>query len=75
MEIIYTEMGANKGRISVARTLATMNVGEAWEPTTDEVDAFYIRTACWKLNKTLKREFSVRHTAETGNTIIITRLS
>lgn len=75
MEIIYTEMGANKGRISVARTLATMDKDEAWAPTTDEVDPFYIRTACWKLNKTLKREFSVRHTADTGNTIIITRIA
>lgn len=75
MEIIYTEKGVSKGRISVARTLATMDKGEQWTASVQDVDPFYVRTACWKIAKLTRKEFSVTHTAETGDTIIITRLS
>lgn len=75
MEIIYLNKGRGRGRISVARTLATMEAGETWATTTDKVDYDYVRMACSKLSRVLKRDFSVAHTREMGSNITIKRLS
>ena len=73
MEIILTEKGKNKGRISVARTLASMKVGETWNASTADVDPFYIRSACSKFRHTLSRDFTVSHTLENKDLITVTR--
>ena len=75
MEIIITEKGKSKGRISVARTLATMKKREKWETTTRDVDPDYVRIACTRLSRTLGREFSVSHTLAMGESITIQRIA
>ena len=73
MEIIRSEKGKNKGKISVARTLATLRKREKWEADAAELNIGYIRECASKLSKTKGREFSVSHTAEMGNQIVIIR--
>lgn len=73
MEIIFTETGKNKGRISVARTLASMQVGETWIASTADVEPFYVRHACSKLRHTLNRDFTVSHTLEHKELITVKR--
>lgn len=75
MEIILTEKGMNKGRISVARTLASMSVGETWVANTTDVAPYYVRNACSKFRHTLGRDFTVSHTLENREKIIITRIA
>lgn len=75
MEIIRTDKGRNKGRISVARTLSSMKKHEKWETSTTEVDPDYLRAACSKLYRTQGREYSVSHTLSMGSQIIITRIA
>ena len=73
MEIIRSEKGKNKGKISVARTLATLRKRERWEADASELNIGYIRECASKLAKTMGREFSVSNTAEMGTKIIIIR--
>lgn len=73
MEIIRSEKGKNRGRISVARTLASMRKLEKWETTTEEVDLDYVRIACAKLSRTSGRNYSVSHTLSMGEQILVTR--
>ena len=73
MEIIRSEKGKNKGKISVARTLATLRKREKWEADAAELNIGYIRECASKLSKTMGREFSVSHTAEMGSKIVIIR--
>ena len=63
----------NTGRISVARTLASMTVGETWSANAAEVDPYYVRHACSKLRHTLGRDFTVSHTLENKDLITVTR--
>lgn len=73
MEIIRSDKGKGKGRISAARTLATMRKNERWETSTTEVDPDYLRTACTKLSRTSGRQYRVNHTIDMGTKIIVTR--
>lgn len=73
MEIIRSQKGKNKGGISVTRTLATMRKREKWQTSTTEVAIGYVREACSKFARVYGREFTVSHTAEMGDTIVITR--
>ncbi len=73
MEIIRSEKGKNKGKISVARTLITLRKREKWEVDAAELNIGYIRECASKLSKATGREFSVSHTAEMGDTIVIIR--
>lgn len=73
MEIIRSEKGKNKDNISVARTLATLRKREKWETNTSEVNFGYVRECACKLAKTMGREFSVSHTIEMGDKIVIIR--
>jgi hypothetical protein len=73
MEIIRSEKGKNKGKTSVARTLASMRRREKWEANASEINYGYVRECASKLARNMGREFSVSHTAEMGDTIIITR--
>ena len=73
MEIIRSEKGKNKGKISVARTLATLRKRERWEANASEINIGYVRECASKFAKTTGREFSVSHTVEMGNTILIIR--
>ena len=73
MEIIRSEKGKNKGKISVTRTLATLRKMEKWEADAAELNIGYVRECASKLAKTMGSEFSVSNTAEMGNKIIIQR--
>lgn len=73
MEIIRSEKGKNKGKISVARTLATLRKREKWVADADELNIGYVRECASKLAKTMGREFSVSHTVEMGDKILIIR--
>ena len=73
MEIIRSQKGKNKGKISVARTLATLRKWEKWEADAAELNIGYIRECASKLSKTMGREFSVSHTVEMGDKILIIR--
>lgn len=73
MEIIRSEKGKNKGKISVARTLATLRKRERWEADAADLNIGYVRECASKLAKTMGREFSVSNTAEMGTKIIIVR--
>lgn len=75
MEIIRSEKGKNKGRISVARTLVTMQVGETWNTTTNEIDYDYTRVAAHKLSRAFDRLYCVSHTIDMGEAIVITRIA
>lgn len=73
MEIIRTEKGTHKGKISVVRTLLTMNRLDRWEVSETEVSYGYVRECACRLGRSTDRAFSVSHTAEMGDTIVITR--
>jgi hypothetical protein len=73
MEIIRSDKGTHKGKISVARTLATMQKLDRWEVSETEVSYGYVRECACRLGRAWNREFSVSHTAEMGDTIVITR--
>lgn len=73
MEIIRSEKGKNKGRISVARTLVSMQRKEIWEASASEINYGYVRECTCKLARNMGREFSVSHTAEMGDKIVIIR--
>ena len=73
MEIIRSQKGKNKGKISVARTLATLRKREKWEADAADVNIGYVRECASKLSKTMGREFSVSNTAEMGDKILIQR--
>ena len=73
MEIIRSEKGKNKGKISVMRTLTTLRKRERWEADAAELNIGYIRECASKLAKNMGREFTVSNTAEMGNTIVIIR--
>lgn len=73
MEIIRSKKGKNKGKISVARTLTTLRKREKWEADAAELNIGYIRECASRLSKATGREFSVSHTVEMGDTIVIIR--
>ena len=75
MEINRSTKGKNKGGISVTRTLATMRKREKWETSTSEVSVGYVREAACKFARLYDREFTVSHTAEMEDKIIITRIA
>ena len=75
MEIIRSVKGKNKGQISVMRTMTTLRKREKWEADAAEINIGYVRECASKLAKTMGREFSVSHTVEMGNQIVITRIS
>ena len=57
------------------RTLTTLRKREKWEADAAEINIGYVRECASKLAKTMGREFSVSHTVEMGNQIVITRIS
>lgn len=73
MEIIRSEKGKNKDKISVARTLATLKKCEKWETSTTDVNYDYLRVCASTMAKTMGREFSISHTIEMGDRILIIR--
>lgn len=75
MEIIRSDRGKNKGRISVARTLLTMQAGETWNTTTADIDFDYARVAAHKLSRAFSRLYCVSHTLDMGEAIVITRIA
>lgn len=57
------------------RTLTTLRKREKWEADATEISIGYVRECASKLAKTMGREFSVSHTVEMGNQIVITRIA
>ena len=73
MEIIRSDKGKARGRVSVARTLSTMKHHETWETTTTEVDPDYVRAACAKLARLTGKQFNVSHTLSMDTQVVIRR--
>lgn len=73
MEIIRSKKGKNKDKISVAMTLATLKKHEKWETSTTDVNYAYLRVCASTMAKTMGREFSISHTIEMGDRILIIR--
>ena len=46
---------------------------DRWEASETEVSYGYVRECACRLGRAWNREFSVSHTAEMGDTIVITR--
>lgn len=47
---------------------------EKWEASASEINYGYVRECASRLSRNLGRDFSVSHTAEMGDTIVITRI-
>jgi len=73
MEIIRHNTGKDAGRISVLHTIATMEVGESWFPTEEEVVREYVRNACSRYSHISGKAFTVNAPRENAGKIEITR--
>ena len=51
MTTIYTERGRYMGRISVAKTIRTMEPGEEWHINPDQVNMQTVRNCCSEASK------------------------
>jgi hypothetical protein len=73
MEIILQTTGTQKGRISVARTIASMELGDIWKTSTAEIDLDYTRVAASKVARLTGKQFNVCY-VQSEQTITVTRL-
>ena len=60
MEVIISEKGRNFGRISVSRTIATMEVGEVWALQQDGNPVGNVRVNCSRYGQLTGKFFNVR---------------
>lgn len=73
MKVIEHTTGKDAGRISVIRTLDTMEPGETWTVQEGLVDLNYMYSACWRLSRISHvRSFSVKGPKEYGGQIEVT---
>lgn len=73
MEILTNLNGKAAGKISVLRTIATMEPGEQWETNEQEVLLAYAQQCCSKYGRLSGKSFTVNSPASLGGQIIITR--
>jgi hypothetical protein len=72
MKVIKHTTGKDAGRISVLRTISTMEPGDIWTVREGEVVLPYVHTACSRLSRiSAHRAFSVKSPAEYGGKIEI----
>lgn len=74
MQIIKHTSGKAIGRISVLRSIATMEVGEAWTIAPDETTLPYAQTCCSKYGSMAGKQFHVSSTKEAAGLITIKRV-
>ena len=75
MEVINHQKGRNIGRISVLKTVDTMEVSERWETHCDEIDLLDARCLCSRYGRKTGKRFSITAPIEAEGKIIITRLA
>ena len=75
MEVIKHSTGSHVGAISVVNTLRTMEIGEQWETSMNEVDFLYCQVCASRLGLTEGKKYTVSSPKEFKGKIIITRIS
>lgn len=75
MEIIKNTKGRAKGKVSVAKTLASMEPGDLWTVSASIIDYNYLTTACYSISKKLKRVYETSARAELKGKITVKRIS
>ena len=75
MEIIKHTTGRNIGQISVLNTIATMNVGEEWKTSREEVKLGYAQVCCSKYGAETGKHFQVSCPKESNGVITIKRIN
>lgn len=73
MDVVKHIKGRNIGRISLLRTVDTMETGEVWETSVDEVNLEDARVLCSRYGRRTGKRFSVIAPMEAGGRITITR--
>lgn len=74
MEVILnTRSGKDEGRISVLRTIATMEPGDQWHISTGDVQLAYAQVCCSRYARMTGKSFTVNSPAALQGDIIITR--
>ena len=73
MKVIKHTTGRDAGKISVLRTISTMEPGETWTVREGDVVLPYVHVACSRLSRiSPSRSFSVKSPTEYGGKIEIT---
>ena len=73
MKVIKHTTGRDVGRISVLRTIDTMEPGETWTVREGDVVLSYVHVACSRLSRiSSHRAFSVKSPTEYGGKIEVT---
>lgn len=63
MEVKLTEKGKNTGRVSVIRTIATMEIGEVWALQADGNPIANVRVNCSRYGQLSGKFFNVSPTS------------
>lgn len=71
---VYIERGIYAGRVDVPRTIATMDVGEAWKIPPRSVKLQSVRNACSVVNRSTDKFFSVSCPGFSDPVITVTRI-
>lgn len=74
MEIIIHTTGKTIGQIAVLPTLATMEVDETWETSTDEVKLNYAQVCASRYGAETGKQFHVSSPREADGVITIKRI-
>jgi len=74
MQIITALQGQRKGKSNVKATIASMEVGDVWETTVNDVSEVYARSVAHKLSNEMDRWYTVSHKVEAYDKITITRV-
>lgn len=73
MQVIIATQGQRKGRANIKETLLTMQPGEVWITTTDEVSPIYVRSVAFHISNETGRWYTVSHKVQDFKRITITR--
>lgn len=74
MRIIKHEKGKAIGKISVLRTIATMQPGEKWHIAAGEAPIGYAQVCCSKYARISGKQYHVSSPAALEGAIVITRI-
>jgi hypothetical protein len=75
MEVITHTTGKAIGQISVQNTLATMEVGEVWTTSNDEIKLTYAQVCASEYGASTGKQFHVSSPKEAAGQIIIKRIA
>lgn len=74
MQVITAIQGRRKGKANIKETLLTMQPGESWITTTDEVSSIYARSVAHRVSNEIGRWYTVSHKVADYERITITRV-